>query len=117
MEALIPYLVFVHILSAAIIVGGWIAYFKTPTVTGWQHIAAWGTLLSGLLIVGVREMGDGGPLNHMKISIKLGIALIVLIAAIIARLKIRKGQPVSKGLAHAVGGMALINIAVAAIWV
>ncbi|NLF92075.1 MAG: hypothetical protein GX570_12165, partial [Corynebacterium marinum] len=40
----------------------------------------------------------------------------VLVAAVIARRKVARDEPVSKGLAHAVGGMSLINIAIAVFW-
>ena len=109
-------LVFLHILGAAAIVGGWLAAFKTPTVSQWQWIGALTQLITGLLLVGLAEMGDG-DVNNVKIGVKLIIALIVAVAAFIARRKIKNDQDVSKGLAHAVGGMALINIAVAVFWV
>ncbi|MET4001432.1 MULTISPECIES: hypothetical protein [Arthrobacter] len=109
-------LVFLHILGAAAIVGGWLAAFKTPTVSQWQWIGALTQLITGLLLVGLAEMGDG-DVNNVKIGVKLIIALIVAVAAFIARRKIKNNQDVSKGLAHAVGGMALINIAVAVFWV
>ncbi|WP_315915049.1 hypothetical protein [Arthrobacter sp. lap29] len=109
-------LVFLHILGAAAIVGGWLAAFKSPTVSQWQWIGALTQLITGLLLVGLAEMGDG-DVNNVKIGVKLIIALIVAVAAFIARRKIKNNQDVSKGLAHAVGGMALINIAVAVFWV
>ncbi|MFQ4150471.1 hypothetical protein AAGW05_17600 [Arthrobacter sp. LAPM80] len=109
-------LVFLHILGAAAIVGGWLAAFKSPTVTQWQWIGALVQLITGLLLVGLIEM-DGGGLNHFKIGVKLLIALVVAVAAFIGRRKVKNNQNVSKGLAHAVGGMAFINIAVAVFWV
>lgn len=109
-------LVFLHILGAAAIVGGWLAAFKTPTVSKWQWIGALTQIITGLLLVGLAEMGDG-DVNHMKIGVKLIIALVVGVAAFIGRRKVKNNQDVSKGLAHAVGGMAFINIAVAVFWV
>ncbi len=109
-------LVFLHILGAAAIVGGWLAAFKAPTVTQWQWIGALVQLITGLLLVGLIEM-DGGGLNNFKIGVKLLIALVVAVAAFMGRRKVKNNQRVSKGLAHAVGGMALINIAVAVFWV
>ncbi len=109
-------LVFLHILGAAAIVGGWLATFKIPTVTNWQWIGALVQLVTGLLLVGLIEMGDG-ELNNIKIGIKAVIAVVIAIAAFLGRRKVKNNQPVSKGLAHAVGGLALINIAVAVFWV
>lgn len=109
-------LVFLHILGAAAIVGGWLAAFKTPTVTQWQWIGALTQLITGLLLVGLAEMGDH-EVNNFKIGVKLLIALVVVVAAFIGRRKVKNNQEVPKGLAHAVGGMAFINIAVAVFWV
>lgn len=115
MDFLHSLLVFLHILGAAAIVGGWLAAFKTPTVTQWQWIGALTQLITGLLLVGLAEMGDG-DVNHFKIGVKVVIALVVAVAAFIGRRKVKNNEDVSKGLAHAVGGMAFINVAVAVFW-
>ena len=81
----------------------------------WQHYGAWIQLVTGLLLVGLLEMGDG-TVNHMKIGIKLLIVIGIVVAAVIGRRKIARGEEVSKGLAHAVGGLALINMAIAVLW-
>lgn len=110
-------LVFLHILGAAAIVGGWLAAFKTPTVTQWQWIGALTQLITGILLVGLSSMGDGDGPNNTKVAVKLIIALVVAVAAFIGRRKAKNNEDVPKGLAHAVGGMAFINIAVAVFWV
>lgn len=115
MDLLYTFLVFLHIVGAAALVGGWLATFRQPTVLQWQHIGAWVQLVTGLGLVGVAEMGDG-TVNHMKIGIKLVILIGVLVAAVIGRRKAARNEPVSKGLAHAVGGLSLINIAIAVFW-
>ena len=115
MDILRDILVLIHILGTAAIVGGWFANFRTPTVTQWQHIGAWVQLLTGLGLVGLAEMGDG-TVDHMKIGVKLVILIGVLVAAVIGRRKAARNEPVSKGLAHAVGGLSLINIAIAVFW-
>ncbi|WP_269936808.1 hypothetical protein [Arthrobacter sp. HY1533] len=116
MDFLHSLLVFLHILGAAAIVGGWLAAFKTPTVTKWQWIGALTQLITGLLLVGLAQMGDGDGPNNAKVAVKLLIALVVVVAAFIGRRKAKNNEDVSKGLAHAVGGMAFINVAVAVFW-
>ena len=106
---------FLHFVGTAALLGGWLATFRNPTVLQWQHIGAWVQLVTGLLLVGLLEMNDG-DVNHMKIGIKLVILIAVLVAAIIGRRKVARNEPVSKGLAHAVGGLALINVALAVFW-
>jgi len=108
-------LVFLHFVGAAALVGGWLVSFKSPTVHAWQLYGAWLQLLTGLGLVGLLEMNDG-DLNHAKIGVKLVIVIAVLVAAILARRKIAQGHDVSTGLAHAVGGLSLINIAIAVFW-
>ncbi|WP_028245873.1 hypothetical protein [Pseudoclavibacter soli] len=115
MSILISLLVFAHILGAAALVGGWLATFKTPTVTLWQWIGALVQLVSGLALVGIFE-AQGSDLNHAKIAVKLLLAIGVAVAAFIGRRKAVRGETVPTGLAHAVGGLALINVAVATLW-
>ncbi|MGO3866150.1 MAG: hypothetical protein ACTJH5_14460, partial [Glutamicibacter arilaitensis] len=64
---------------------------------------------------GIIEAGDGSP-NHMKIGIKTVIAIVILVAAFLGRKKLKNGEEVPTGIAHAVGGLALINIAIAVLW-
>ncbi|MGD7003473.1 hypothetical protein [Corynebacterium halotolerans] len=115
MDFLQSLILLIHILGTAAIVGGWLATFRKPTVLQWQHIGAWVQLVSGLLLVGIAEMGDG-TVNHMKIGIKLVILIAILVTAIIGRRKVAKDQPVPTGIAHSVGGLALINTAIAVLW-
>lgn len=115
MDIITAILVFLHILGAAAIFGGWLANFKTPTVTRWQLIGAITQVVTGLALVGIKE-ATHAEVDHVKIAVKVVIALVILVAAIIGYRKAAKGLPVSKGLAHAVGGMAFIDIAVATLW-
>ena len=108
---------FLHLLGTAALVGGWLATFRRPTVLGVQHAGAWIQLASGLVLVGLLEMNDaGGPVNHVKIGVKLVILLAALVAAVIGRRKVVKGETVPTGAAHAVGGLALVNVALAVFW-
>lgn len=71
-------------------------------------------LITGLLLVGIAEV-TGSP-NHIKIAVKILIALGIAIAAFIGQRKYKAGELISTGLAHAVGGLAVVNVAVATIW-
>ena len=115
MSVLHTVILLAHIFGTAALVGGWLATFRTPTVGVWQHYGAWIQLVTGLLLVGLLEMGDG-TVNHMKIGIKLLIVIGIVVAAVIGRRKIARGEEVSTGLAHAVGGLSLINMAIAVLW-
>ena len=54
--------------------------------------------------------------NYFKLGIKFAIALAVGVLAFIGRRKYKKGEAISKGLAHGVGGLALLNVAIATLW-
>lgn len=108
---------FAHFVGAAALLGGWLATLKKPTVLQWQFIGAWVQLISGVLLVGLLEMrDDAGPVNHIKIAVKLVILVAVLVAAIIGRRKVKRGEDVSTGIAHSVGGLTLVNVAIAVFW-
>jgi hypothetical protein len=118
MTVLQSILVFLHVLGAAAIVGGWFATFKKPTVLPIQLWGAIAQLVTGLSLMGLAEAGSPAPgmAFHIKMTVKILIAISVLVPAIIGYRKASKGEAVPTGLAHAVGGMALINIGVATIW-
>ncbi len=119
MDFFYTFLVFLHIVGAAALLGGWLATFRNPTVGYWQHVGAWIQLITGLLLVGLAEMTageDGAGLNHLKIGIKLVILLVILVAAVIGRRKAKRNETVSTGLAHSVGGLTLVNVALAVFW-
>ncbi|QGU07201.1 hypothetical protein COCCU_06310 [Corynebacterium occultum] len=115
MDLLHTLFLFFHILGTAALLGGWLATFKNPAVSQWQHIGAWVMLVTGLAMVGSLEMGDG-TVNHIKIGIKLVLLIGVLVAAVLGRRKVAKNEPVPTGMAHAVGGLTLINVAIAVFW-
>ncbi|MFV2143978.1 MULTISPECIES: hypothetical protein [Isoptericola] len=115
MDLMVMLALFVHILGAAALVGGWFARFRTPTVTMSQFVGGWVQLASGVALVGLAESADG-DVNHMKIGVKLVVLVAVLVAAWIGRSKIKRDQTVPVGLAHAVGGLSLVNVALAVFW-
>ena len=104
-------MVFLHIIGAAMIVGIWIGQMKKPTVHPRQFDGAMLQLITGIIMMGLIPALDMNA-NY----IKLVIALIVGVLAFIGRRKYKKGEPISKGLANSVGGLALLNVAIATLW-
>ncbi|MDI3194685.1 hypothetical protein QK290_09600 [Pseudarthrobacter sp. AL07] len=109
-------LVFLHIVGAAMIVGYWIATIKEPTVHPRQRDGAFLQLLTGVAMMGMLPMMPDSDPNYFKLGIKFAIGVAVAVLAVIGSRKVKKGEPVSTGLAHGVGGLALINIAIATLW-
>ena len=113
--------VFLHIVGAAMIVGLWIGQMKNPTVHPRQFDGAMLQLLTGIALMGlIPALGATDPdfadPNSFKLGIKFAVALAVGVLAFIGRRKFKKGEDISPGLAHGVGGLALLNIAIATIW-
>lgn len=122
MTILLNILVFLHVVGAAMIVGYWIATMRTPTVHPRQRDGAFLQLLTGIAMMGIlpvlhnQDPAHFEELNYVKLGIKFVIAVVVAVLAIVGTRKVKNGQPVSTGLAHSVGGLALVNIAIATIW-
>lgn len=115
MDFLHSFLVFLHILGAGAIVGIWLAKIKNPTVMPGQFHAALLQLVTGILLVGVNEMADN-EVNHIKVAVKLTIALVIAVMAFIGQRKYKKDQPVSGALANGVGILTIVNVALATMW-
>ncbi|MDR7159292.1 MULTISPECIES: hypothetical protein [unclassified Arthrobacter] len=108
-------MVFLHIVGAAMIVGIWIGNMKKPTVHPRQFDGAALQLITGIVMMGLIPALDMDA-NYFKLGIKFAIALAVGVLAFIGRRKYKKGEDISKGLAHSVGGLALLNVAIATLW-
>ena len=107
--------VFLHIVGAAMIVGIWIGNMKKPTVHPRQFDGAALQIITGIVMMGLIPALDMNA-NYFKLGIKFAIALAVVVLAFIGSRKYKKGEDISKGLAHSVGGLALVNIAIATLW-
>ncbi len=117
MEILHSVLVALHFLGMAAVVGSFFVQLRrksdfvlTPLLAG-----AITQVVTGLAIVGLAEASDGDPLNYAKIAVKLTIAVIVLVAAILAVTTQKKGGRVQPFF-HTAGGLALVNVLVAVFW-
>ncbi|QVQ53293.1 hypothetical protein J4H86_05855 [Spiractinospora alimapuensis] len=110
MEILKNVFLFLHLLGMAGIIAGWLmqlsASTKGPKAILHSSILQ---LVSGLLLVGMLEMGDG-DVNHIKITVKAAVAVAVLVVAI---LNVRNPKT---ALANTAGALAVVNVAVAVFW-
>ena len=81
----------------------------------------WGAraqLVTGLLLVGIASAikDDDHEVNNTKIAVKLVIALGVVAAAEIGRVRDRKRGQDAGTLLDVAGGGAVVNVLVAALW-
>ncbi len=114
MELLRDVLVFLHFIGLAALFGGLFVQLKaSPRVA---NAAMWHgaltQLVTGVLLVGVIEMGDLYDLNHTKIGVKLLVALVIAVLVFLNRRK----QALPDGLFFGLLGLTALNIAVAVFW-
>ncbi|PWV57149.1 MULTISPECIES: hypothetical protein [Nocardiopsis] len=112
MDFLYSALVFLHMIGLAGIIAGFLMQLMTDNVKATKVLlhSALLQFVTGLLLVGVAEMADIGELNHVKIGVKLVIALAVVVVGV---LNLRKP---AKNLAIIAGVLAIVNIGVAVFW-
>lgn len=110
-------LVFLHFVGLASLLGGFLVQMRSPEkgVNPAMLHGALTQLVTGLLMVGIVEsnlLPDEEPLNMMKISAKLLVVLVITVLAFIGR---RKTGP-QVGLWGVIGGLTLLNVALAVFW-
>ncbi|MBW5486748.1 hypothetical protein [Streptomyces bambusae] len=116
MDVLISVFVGLHIIGIAALLGGFLSQMKAMGagtarfVPGMLH-GALTMLVTGVALVGFREM-DGGGLNHIKIGVKLAVLFVVLALVYVKR----DEERIEKGLFGAVGGLTIANIFIALLW-
>lgn len=113
MEIIHKLLLFLHFLGLASLLGGFLVQLKGPdrrVVPAVLH-GALTQLVTGVLLVGVLEMGDD-PVNHVKIGVKLLIALVITVMAF----GTRKYGSLGKGLFFSMFALSVVNVAVAVFW-
>lgn len=106
--------VLAHLLGMAAIVGSavFVARGRATPALVWGARAQ---LVTGLILVGLAEMGDD-PVNHAKVGVKLVVAVAVAACAEIAGAKSRKGEGERPQLVQAAGWLAVLNATVAVLW-
>ena len=113
MEILKDVVLILHFVGLAAIIGGFLV--QTSAADKVIHPAmlhgALTQLVTGVVLVGLNEaLGD--DVVYAKIGVKLAIALVVTVLAFVYRTK----RPVATGVWATVGGLALLNVAVAVLW-
>lgn len=102
-----------HLVGFAALFGGAFVQMKGPNrvVNPAMFHGALTQLVSGLVLVGLAEMGDGSP-NHMKIGIKLLVLIVIMVLVFINR----KKEKVADGPFWGIFALTLINAGIAVFW-
>lgn len=112
MEIVRQVLLILHLLGWAALFGGLLVQLKGPyAVNALMRDGAGTAFVTGLLLVGVLEAGDGA-VDHMKIGVKFALSLIILV---LVMANLRK-PALPKGLFLGIGALTVINVGVAVLW-
>ncbi len=112
MDFLYNLLLVLHLMGWAIVLGGYIATIRQPGVYRGTFHGAATALVTGVLMVGLAESVDSldkDP-SMVKIGIKLVIALVVTVLALVAK---KRGDAVAPAVKHTIGGLTLVNVVIA----
>lgn len=116
MDIAIKIFLILHFIGLAGIIGSWLAVIKDPRVVAGMLHGAILQVVTGIALVGLREAQDTVDVNHMKIGIKLVIALIILAVAIVGLRKEKQNPGSTAALAHTAGGLGILNVIIAVVW-
>jgi hypothetical protein len=106
-------LVLLHLIGFAALFGGIIVQLrsKEPEVNAAMLHGSLALLITGLGLVTLQELGPN-PINHIKIAIKLTITAMLVLLVV----KNRKFATIPRGLWGLLGGLTIVNAAVAVLW-
>ena len=114
MELLRDILLFVHLLGFASLFGGGLVQVRSePRVVNSAMLhGALTALVAGLLLVGVLESMPEASVNHLKIGVKLVVALVVAVLCWVNRTK----PAIPAGLFFGLLGLTALNAAISVFW-
>jgi hypothetical protein len=122
MDFLYNAVVVLHFVGWALVLGGYFASTRSRGLARSVFDGAMTALVCGIVMMGLIESGNAGPEDfpRAKLIVKLTVALVIAVLATIAHRQGRKADngtgPVTPAVKHAIGGLTLVNIIVAAFW-
>ncbi|TFD22906.1 hypothetical protein [Cryobacterium sp. TMS1-13-1] len=117
MDLLRNILLILHFVGLASLLGGFLVQIK-PIIAGKGTIAAamfhgaLTQLVTGLLLVGVIQVGTLGHIDNTKIGVKLLVLIVITVLVIVNR----KKPSVSSLVLWAIGALTLVNVVIAVLW-
>ena len=113
MELLKNVLLVLHLLGWAVVLGGSLATLRSPKIAPGVLHGALTALVTGVLMVGVIEMGHLYPVDHAKIAVKLVIAVAVAALVVVGQ---RRPEKVTTRYLGATLALTAANGASAVLW-
>lgn len=114
MDILTGILVVIHLLGWAMALGMAVAGMREGVLPKGATHGVLTALIAGILLVGLAEMGDG-EVNHIKIGVKLVVALGATVVAFLGDGARRDGQKKSP-MVPALAVLIVLNVAIAVLW-
>lgn|SRR5690554_1736956 len=107
-------LIVLHLVGWALVLGGVVATMREGVLPKGAFHGVLTALVTGVAMVGLAssDLIAGEP-NHIKVGIKMLVALVVLALIFVAR---REETKVSKPVLGAIAGLTVVNIAIAVLW-
>lgn len=112
METVYAIVLVLHLIGWALVLGGAVHGLREATMNKGMLHGILTALVAGIVMVGLGEMMDA-EVNHMKIGIKLVIALVVTAMVIFGN---RNSEKVTKGYLGGIAGLTVANVAIAVLW-
>lgn len=115
MQFVYDLIVILHFIGLASLLGGFLVQMSSSEkgVNPAMLHGALTQLVTGLLMVGLIESGSvDEEANMTKVSVKLGIVLVITVLAFIGRRK----QPPQVALWGIIGALTLANVVIAVLW-
>ncbi|GGK91311.1 hypothetical protein JOE58_001496 [Curtobacterium luteum] len=124
MTVLKDVLLILHFVGLAAVIGAFLFQVrrKGGFETNWVIIGLVTQLVTGLGLMGVVDATTDGGANHVKLGVKLAVALVALVLAFVARSRQKRadaGQAKDKAALpffHSAGALAIANVLIAVIW-
>ena len=107
-------LLVLHILSWAVVIGGWLTHLREPRVAPGIFHGAAGALVTGIAMTGIASGSDTvDDVDNTKIGVKLVVALVVAVLAFVGQ---RDKDVAKPAILNAVGALAVVNVCIAILW-
>lgn len=109
MDILHGILLVLHLLGWAMVFGGALAGMKSGKLTDGAFHGILTALVTGIVLTGLL----GSDANHVKIAVKLLVAVVVTVLVVLGR---RRPEKVTTGFLGAIAGLVALNVALAVLW-